>query len=144
MRSEGVGLGRFLPVPGPASRREPRTTIRSDLVGSPWRQHFVGSRPDVVIELRDLFLVEQLGPGLHGAGVAPVLNNPQKLLERQLFVWIGQVRRQRCSNRVRSMASEAVDMPPFPAVVDALIDLPGLLCGRCRLTLKYGDVSCDG
>src|SRR5437867_2985117 len=84
-----------LRLPGPTFGRAPGTTIRSYLVGSPWRQHFVGPRPDVDIELRDLFLVEQLGPGLHRAVVAPVLNNPQKLLERQFFVRIGQIRRQR-------------------------------------------------
>src|SRR6266571_2809974 len=133
----------ILRLPGPAFGRDPGTTIRSDLVGSPGRQHFVGPRPDVGIELRDLFLVEQLGPGLHGAVVAPVLHDPQKLLQRQLAVWIGQIRRQRRPNRVRSMASETVDMPPFPAVVDALIYLSRLLRGRCRLALKSGGGSHD-
>ena len=68
------------------------TAVRPDLIRSPGRQHFVGSGSDVVIELRNLFIVEKFIPRLHRAVGTSIFNREQELFKCEFQIRICQVR----------------------------------------------------
>src|SRR5262249_53439378 len=107
----------------PACWRNPGTTVRPDLIRSSPGQQFLSSRPYIGINFGDLSIVEQLIPCRHSLLGCPVANPLQKLLISQFSIRICQARRQPCAECVDSVASVTVDMPPFPAIIDAFINL---------------------
>src|SRR6185295_6615692 len=81
--AEGLMQSLFL---RPTCRRDPGTTFGTYLIRSSRRQHIVGPRSDVGVDLRDLFVVEKFVPGLHSVFGAPVANGPQEFRKSELFV----------------------------------------------------------
>src|SRR5262245_60390617 len=88
----------------PALRRYPRRPVGADFIRPAWRQHTVGPRADIAVQLRDLSFVEQLVPGLHALVGVAVLHFVEELRQRHLGVGLDQARSERRTDGVLPVA----------------------------------------
>src|SRR4030095_4704442 len=114
----------------PTRWRDPGTTLWSDLIRSSRWQDFVRSRHDVVVELSDLLIIEQFVPRLHRPICATISYCAEKVLERQFFVRIDQIRREVSTNSVHPVTPVAVNVTPLSTVIDLTINRRRGLRGR--------------
>src|SRR5688572_15045603 len=115
----------------PTLRRRPAAAVGADFVRTTGGKDSVGPCDDVVVDLRDLLVVEKFVPGLHPALRHAIAHLAKKNGECQLTLRINQCGSQRRADCILAMTPVAVNVPPLPAVIHTLINVRRRL-GRLR------------